>query len=159
MVRNLEPSTKDTTYNEAKDIEMETSVWTKVTLIVSGLGGVSIGLAALFIPHPFHASAGVVLGDDVNLLNEMRAPSGALLVFGIYVLWCAYRANMAAVALSLSAVVYLSYGVSRIVSLVADGMPSNALLAIMAYELALGVICAAIVWNNQPTLKSPNRDA
>jgi len=48
---------------------MKTTRSTKVLLMVSGLVAVGVCAALLFAPVAFQASAGIVLGDNVNLLS------------------------------------------------------------------------------------------
>ncbi|OUS33686.1 hypothetical protein A9Q94_18670 [Rhodobacterales bacterium 56_14_T64] len=124
---------------------MKNSALTRITLTVSGLIATGVGVGVLFMPHAFHASAGIVLGDDVNLLNEMRSSGGVVLASGLFILMGAIRAKMAFLALIVSTTVYLSYGLSRVVSLVADGVPSSSMLQILALELFIGTLCAVML--------------
>ncbi len=128
-----------------KETKMKNSALTRITLTVSGLIATGVGVGVLFMPHAFHASAGIVLGDDVNLLNEMRSSGGVVLASGLFILMGAIRAKMAFLALIVSTTVYLSYGLSRVVSLVADGVPSSSMLQILALELFIGTLCAVML--------------
>ena len=49
----------------------------KATLLASGLVASAVGGGILLAPHAFHASAGIHIAEDVNLINEMRAAGGA----------------------------------------------------------------------------------
>ncbi|NRB19657.1 MAG: DUF4345 family protein [Rhodobacteraceae bacterium] len=82
---------------------MKKSILVKVALFLSGLIAMGVGFGVLFIPHNFHASAGLSLGDDVNFLNEMRAPGGMLLAAGPFIRFGAIRASMAFFARSFPA--------------------------------------------------------
>jgi len=128
-----------------KDAKMKNSTLTKITLTLSGLIATGVGVGVLFMPHAFHASAGIVLGDDVNLMNEMRSSGGVVLASGLFILLGAIRAKMAFFALTISTTLYLSYGLSRVVSLIADGMPSSSMLQILVLELFIGALCAAML--------------
>ncbi len=55
----------------------------KVTLCISGITALGIGLSIFGAPNAFYASYGISLGDDVNLLNELRGPAAGLAGFGI----------------------------------------------------------------------------
>lgn len=58
----------------------------KILLFISGIVALAIGVSLLFATVAFEASAGIELGQDINLLSELRAPGGALLVAGIIIL-------------------------------------------------------------------------
>ena len=128
-----------------KDTKMKNSILTKITLTLSGLIATGVGVGVLFMPHAFHASAGIVLGDDVNLLNEMRSSGGMVLASGLFILLGAIRARMAFMALIVSTTLYLSYGMSRVVSVIADGTPGGSMLQILALELFIGALCAVML--------------
>ena len=124
---------------------MKTQTLTKIALAVSGVIATGVGVGVLFAPHAFHAAAGIMLGKDVNLLNEMRSSGGMVLVSGLFILLGAIRAKVAYLALVVSSVLYLSYGLSRLVSLAADGIPNGSMLQILVLELVIGGICAILL--------------
>ncbi|MCP3166748.1 DUF4345 domain-containing protein [Myxococcus qinghaiensis] len=121
------------------------SKWTKAVLVVAGASGSLIGAPLLFIPKVFHGWSGIDLGGQVSLLSEVRAPGGALLACGLLILAGAVWARMTFTSLVVSTTLYLSYGVSRILSLALDGAPAPELVAAMVAELVLGAICAALL--------------
>ncbi|WP_282047879.1 DUF4345 domain-containing protein [Sulfitobacter mediterraneus] len=125
--------------------KMKTQTLTKIALAVSGVIATGVGVGVLFAPHAFHATAGIMLGEDINLLNEMRSSGGMVLVSGLFILLGAIRAKVAFLALVVSSVLYLSYGLSRLVSLAADGIPSGSMLQILVLELVIGGICAILL--------------
>ncbi|UWR12259.1 DUF4345 domain-containing protein [Sulfitobacter mediterraneus] len=125
--------------------KMKTQTLTKIALAVSGVIATGVGVGVLFAPHAFHATAGIMLGEDINLLNEMRSSGGMVLVSGLFILLGAIRAKVAFSALVVSSVLYLSYGLSRLVSLAADGIPSGSMLQILVLELVIGGICAILL--------------
>ncbi len=122
---------------------MSIPTFPRVLLLVSGLIAVGIGASLLFAPVAFHAGYGTDLGSDANLLSEIRAPGGALLVLGVLMLVGAFDASFHRTALVLGAAVYLSYGLTRLVSVALDGMPGEGLLLAIGIELALGGACLA----------------
>ena len=117
---------------------MSTSRSTRALLTVSGLIALVIGASILLAPAQFHATYGTVLGDDANLLSEIRAPGGALLVLGALMLVGVFVNSFAFTSVTIAAAVYLSYGLARIVSVALDGVPAGALLGALAIELAIG---------------------
>ncbi|MCE7998241.1 MAG: DUF4345 domain-containing protein [Rhodobiaceae bacterium] len=134
---------------------MESTLRLKALLFITGMIGVGIGGAILFVPAEFHATGGIVIGSDENLLSEVRAAGGALFACALIVMLGAFVSRLAFTALVLSTVLYLSYGTSRLVGMALDGMPSTNLMAVTAFELAVGLVCALALVNK----KSPaNRD-
>lgn len=119
---------------------MEKNIFVKVLLIISGIIGIGIGYALLFSPVAFESSAGINLGEDINLLSEVRAPSGLLLVSGIIIILGAFFSKWTYTAILLSSLIYLSYGVSRVVSIIFDGLPNETLLIALIVELLVGLI-------------------
>ncbi|MBC8268320.1 MAG: DUF4345 domain-containing protein [Rhodospirillaceae bacterium] len=119
---------------------MKISLSTRVFLIVSGLIGIAIGGALLFTPVEFQASSGISLADDVNLLSEIRAPGGALLAAGIIIVSGAFVQKITQTSILLSCLFYLSYGASRLVGVMVDGVPNNTVIAAMACEIIIGLI-------------------
>ncbi len=117
---------------------------TKTFLIFSGGIGLLIGATALLAPDTLHGSSGIVLGADVPLRNEIRAAGGAILSGSVLILLGAFVRRLAWPALLFSALFYTSYGLGRGVSLVLDGPPGTPLLAIMALELAVGIVGVAL---------------
>lgn len=120
---------------------MDISKVQKVILAVAGFIALAVGAGILFIPQAFHASAGIDLGDDVRLLNEMRAPGGAILVCGLFVIAGAFRARLAFSATMLAFVLYSAFGLSRLVGMAFDGLPGPALVQITMLELVVGLAC------------------
>jgi len=117
-----------------------TSRTTKTLLAVSGVIGVGIGGALLFAPSEFQASAGITLGNNVSLLSETRAPGGTLLAAGVLILMGAYHTGMVRLSLLLSSLFYLSYGAARVLSMIVDGMPHDALVAATGLEIVVGLL-------------------
>ena len=67
----------------------------------------------------------------------------------------AFRAGLAYPAMMLAFVVYMSYGLSRIVSFALDGMPGAGLMQVTVLEIVMGLICGLALWKNRAK-RSPN---
>lgn len=113
----------------------------KALLIISGLIASGIGVAILFFPVAFYATYGVVLGDNASLLNEIRAPGGVLLSSGILIIFGVFVDKLTFTAVVFSTLLYLSYGLSRLISISIDGMPVEALVQATALEIIIGLAC------------------
>ena len=123
---------------------MQLTRFQKITLGIGGVTALAIGTLITLAPHAFYASYGITLGQDPNLLNELRAPGAGLAVFGSLMLSGVFRATMAPSALAVALTVYLAFPVGRIVGIVMDGMPSGSLVGALAFEIIIaGLLLAA----------------
>lgn len=119
---------------------------------VSGLILIGIGAALLFAPHSFAASNGIVLDGGPNQLSEVRAPGGLLLVGGVIVLAGGFRQHLLKISLGVASLIYGSYGLSRLWSMVSDGLPSATLTQAAVLELILGAfsLAALLILHRNP---------
>lgn len=124
---------------------MKNSVITKIFLAFSGLIAIGIGGGLLFTPVEFEASAGIILGEDINLLSEMRASGGAIFATGILIALGALVPKLAYLSIVLSALMYLSYGASRMFGMMVDGMPNNSIVAATTAEIIIGLISILVL--------------
>ena len=113
----------------------------RLILFLSGLVAVAIALAILFAPGAFYGSYGIDVVGNATLANELKAPAGALLIAGLLMFAGVFRRNLIVVSLATSTAIYLSYGLSRVSSIVLDGMPANGMVSAAGVELLIGAIC------------------
>ncbi len=125
---------------------MKQTLYLRTLLIVAGITGISVGTGQLFFPVAFEASAGIDLGNDNNLLSEIRAAGGTLLTAGLIILCGAFRVQLARFALLLTMVFFLSYGFSRIYGMFADGMPGQSFIIVTIAEMAIGLGAATLFY-------------
>lgn len=120
---------------------------TRIQIFALGLAGVTalaVGGVILAAPQAFHASYGIALGDDPNLLSELRAPGAGLAVLGGLMLAGVVHRAALAPALCAACAVYLGFPLGRVVGILADGMPSREILGALAVEVAIaGLLLAA----------------
>lgn len=124
---------------------MKKSNTVKAVLIVSGLIASIIGGAILIVPTLFYASYGIELGANINLLNEIRASGGGLLVTGLLILSGAFIAQLTFTSMVVSTMLYLGFGLSRLFSTVIDGIPNEGLVQSAVLEIIIGLICLFIL--------------
>ena len=123
---------------------MQLTRFQKITLGISGFTALAIGTFITLAPHAFYASYGITLGQDPNLLNELRAPGAGLAVFGALMLAGIVRAAMAPIALAVALTIFLAFPAGRIVGIVMDGMPSGSVIGALAFEIFIaGLLLAA----------------
>lgn len=119
---------------------MEKSKFVKVFLFVSGIILIGIGGGLLFAPIAFEASAGINLGNNISLLSEIRAPGGALFMSGILIVLGVFIPKLTFTSAILSSLIYISYGLSRILSMMIDGTPHESIVAATVIEIVIGVL-------------------
>jgi len=127
---------------------MEFSKTIKALQIIAGVVGIIIGTGMAFIPIAFQSSAGIVLGDDLSLLSETRAPGSVLLIGGIVILLSVFKREWRRIGLVLTALLYLGYGFGRTISLAFDGIPHQSLLIALILELVLGGLALLVLWRS-----------
>ena len=120
---------------------MKNSRVLKIILFISGLIATGIGGTILFMPVPFYAGNGIDLVGNVSLLNEIRASGGALMISGILILLGSFIEKLTFTSVIISSLLYLSYGLSRILSIVIDGIPAEGLHQAAIFEIIIGLLC------------------
>ncbi len=110
-------------------------------LLASGLIAAGIAATILFAPNAFYRDYGIDIGSNVSLANELKAPAGALLIAGLLMLAGVFRSEFAIPSLATATAIYLSYGLSRLLSMAIDGIPHSGLVGAAVVEIAIGVIC------------------
>lgn len=120
---------------------MRPTLFEKVALGLSGLTAFTIGASILFAPHAFYASYGITLGQEPNLLSELRALGAGLAGFGFLILLGIWRQALKPVAMTLALTVFIAFPAGRLVGLVVDGMPSGSVIGALVVELVIAVLC------------------
>ena len=111
----------------------------KAILIISGLILMIIGTATLFAPVAFLGTTGIDLGGQINLLSEIRAPGAALLASGLIILLGAFVTRLTSTSAVISTLLFLSYSIGRILSIVIDGQPAQSIMGATVIEMILGL--------------------
>lgn len=125
---------------------MTSLIMVRVVLGVSGLVLLGIGFMLAKDPLAMHAANGVELVSSPSLMNEMRAPGGALFVAGLFLILALFRTDWMMSAAVLSTIVMIGWALGRGVSLVLDGSPAPALCGALGIEIVLGLASAWAVW-------------
>lgn len=120
---------------------------TRTLLLGAGGAAILIGSLLLLTPATLHAPNGVELGSNASLLSEIRAPGGALLATGVLIALGAFVESLTFTSVLVTALVFSSYGIARLVSFAIDGLPASALLAATAVELGVGFV-AIVAFTN-----------
>ena len=113
-------------------------------LAISGLIAVAIAGMILFVPDAFYAGYGSIeLAGNPTLANELKAPSGALLVAGLLMFAGVVQRAWLVPGLAVATFIYLSYGVARILSILLDGVPHSGMVWAAVIEIVIGGLCVA----------------
>jgi hypothetical protein len=113
----------------------------KIALGISGITAFSIGAFIVVAPHAFYASYGVLLGNDADLLSELRAPGAGLAGFGAIMIAGILRSEFTQVSIVVALTVFLGFPAGRVVGLLADGMPSSSIVGALIVELLIAALC------------------
>lgn len=117
---------------------MEKSNGLRAILAVSALILVIFGGWRLLDPSGFYAFSGLELSDDAGLLSEVRGAGGIIMVSGFVVGLGAFQHAWSRFSVVLSAIVFLSLGLGRLLSIALDGFPGGGVIQGMAIELVFG---------------------
>jgi len=114
-------------------------------LLVAGALLILVRGFILAAPTDFYASNNIELGANVSLLNELKAPAGMLFAAGLFMVGAVFMRRMVDTATSLAALIYLSYAVTRSMSMALDGVPAAGLVQAAALEGIVGLACLAVL--------------
>ena len=113
----------------------------KIALGIAGVTSLGIGGFIVATPYAFYASYGIALGPDPSLLSELRAPGAGLAAFGAVMLAGIFRPAFRQAGIVAALIVFLAFPAGRVLSLLADGVPSGGILGALVLELAIAAIC------------------
>ena len=119
---------------------MKNSKVLKGILILLGVNLVVLGSWRLLDPIGFFDFSGLLLSADAGLLNEARGTGGAIIGFGLLILLGAFKKKMAYTSTIVAIVLFLGFGIARVISLVVDGNPGEALYKGIIGEFAFGLL-------------------
>jgi hypothetical protein len=119
---------------------MKNSKILRTILLISGLIATGIGGAIVFTPVAFFSTNGIDLAGNISLLSEIRAPGGTLFASGILIMLGAFVAKLTFTTIVISIIIYFSYGLSRILSMVIDGLPAEGLVMATFVEIIIGLV-------------------
>lgn len=119
---------------------MTDSKFVKAMLMISGALLVFIGASYMFAPIEFYASANQTdISGQTNLLSEIRAAGGGLLLGGILVITGAFKPHFAYTSTVISITIWLGWGIARLVGFAADGLPNEGIITATIFEILIGI--------------------
>lgn len=142
---------------------MTLSIFQKIALGLSGVTALGIGISILAVPHAFYASYGIALGNNVNLLSELRAPAAGLTIMGIIMLMGIAREGLRQTSIIAALTVFLAFPAGRIIGILVDGMPSGSIVGALIIELVVAALLMVAFGrrvttaSSQPGVKLPSQ--
>ncbi|WP_281615006.1 DUF4345 domain-containing protein [Flammeovirga sp. SubArs3] len=124
---------------------MNISKSSSILLFLSGIIGLYVGGSLVFFPEWLQVQSGIFLDNNPSHFSETRAPGTAILSASIFILVAVFKNEYRKLALGLTTLFFLSYGLGRLLSLFLDGMPAEGLFYAMIGEIAIG-LSALILW-------------
>ncbi|MGD1939068.1 MAG: DUF4345 domain-containing protein [Cyanophyceae cyanobacterium] len=118
----------------------------KIFLGISGCIAIAISLSILISPTDFYGLNHIDINGNVNLLSEVRSPAAALLTYGVLIISGIFIPQLTFTSTLLSSMLYLSYGLGRVVSVVIDGWPVTTLIISAGIEVLLGLVSLFYLW-------------
>ncbi|MEM6653342.1 MAG: DUF4345 domain-containing protein [Pseudomonadota bacterium] len=115
-------------------------------LVLIGAGAILglIGTALMVSPRAFLAMSHVFVEQDPGLMSELTAPSGVLILAGALLLIGGIKLNFANLALIVGTIIYASYGLGRLVSMVVNGLPPESLIIATIIELVIAIMLGVL---------------
>ena len=112
----------------------------KGILILLGVPLVVLGSWRLLDPIGFFEFSGLLLNADAGLLSEARGAGGAIVGFGLLIILGAFKKKLAYTSTIAAIIVYLGFGISRVIGLVVDGNPGDQILQGITGEFIFGLL-------------------
>ena len=111
-----------------------------VILVLLGLVLIILGSWRLINPVTFFENSGLVLSNDVGILSEARATGGVVVGFGVLILLGAFIHRLSYTSTIVSVVIFLSFGMARIIGFAVDGNPGEKLIQGIIFEFVFGLL-------------------
>ena len=112
----------------------------KGILILLGLNLTLLGSWRLIDPITFFENSGLILNNDVGLLNEARATGGVVVGFGVLILLGAFIQKLSYTSTIVSIVIFFAFGIARLIGFAIDGNPGEPLIQGMVFEFVFGLL-------------------
>ena len=119
-------------------MEMKNSKVLKGILLYLGGNLIVIGSWRLFDPISFALTNDMDLNGQISLINEARGAAGAIVGFGILIVLGVFIKRLTYISAIVGPVLYLGYGLARLLSFTIDGYPGEMGMVGMIGEFILG---------------------
>ncbi|RBP48803.1 DUF4345 domain-containing protein [Arenicella xantha] len=116
------------------------SMFERIILGAAGVTAFTIGGFIALEPHTFYLSYDILLADDPSLLSELRGPGANLAVLGALMLAGLFYNPLSKASIIVAKIVFFAFPAGRVIGIFVDGVPSGAILAALAIEIAIAVL-------------------
>lgn len=124
---------------------MKNSKLINAFLVVAGLIGAYVGIGLLCSPVDFQAANNINIGDNISHLNDTRATGMMILSTSFIIFLAAFKHSWRYIGIGLAALLFTTYGIGRVCSIIIDGMPAEGLFYAMISELVIGLIAVVVL--------------
>ena len=121
-------------------MEMKNSKVLKGILIILGLNLVVLGSWRVIDPIAFSKFSGMILSADAGLLSEARGAGGAIVGFGLLIILGAFKKKLAYTSTIAAVILYVGFGIARVIGLIFDGNPGDRILQGITGEFVAGLL-------------------
>ncbi len=114
-----------------------------VLKIILGIGSATFLLAgsfAAFNPLQYVARNGIDIAGQLTLLNDYRGSGAVLIGAGIIMFLGIIHERMRFTSIVVMSVLYTTFALGRIISIIADGLPVEGLVKATVVELIIGLV-------------------
>lgn len=112
-----------------------------VSLSLSGLLLFFVGIMRMSNPVKSYAkNSGIELGNDVNLLNEMRGVGAVMLCSGIIILLGTVVPVLTFTSFIVATLTFIGFAMGRTMSMISDGKPNKQISQGLIFELVFGTV-------------------
>lgn len=119
---------------------MKNSKVLKAILFFLGFILTALGSWRLFDPISFFENSALILSDDSGILNEARATGGVVVGFGLLILSGVFIPKLSFTSTIVAVVLFLSFGIARLVGFGLDGDPQEGMIQGMIFEFVFGTL-------------------
>lgn len=118
-------------------------------LFVAGLTLFIIGAYIAFTPSQYLGQFNIAQEVNIEIMSELRGMGGSLFVFGLFVFSGAFIKHIEKTAMSVSALIFISFSVFRSIGIMLDGVPSQSILIALFVEGLFAVFVIALLFSNK----------
>lgn len=119
---------------------MKNSKVLKIILFILGASLIIMGSWRLINPISFFEYSGLILTNNAGLLNEARGTGGAIIGFGLLILFGAFNRKLAFTSTITAVILFLGFGIARVLSIAIDGNPGPDLVKGIVGEFVFGFL-------------------
>ncbi len=119
---------------------MKNSIVLKIILGIGSAMFLLAGSFAAFNPLQYVARNGIDIVGQLTLLNDYRGSGAVLIGAGIIMFLGIIHERMRFTSIVVMSVLYTTFALGRIISIIADGLPVEGLVKATIVELIIGLV-------------------